>query len=423
MLEAIVIGAGQAGLAASYHLARRGIEHLVLERGRVGETWRSQRWTSFVLNTPNSMSLLPGESDDPATRDAFLPRDAFIARLQAYVDRRKLPIRTGTTVTAVASHPGTGSFSVAIRTDAGPDELNGRTIVVASGGQRVPRIPTIARDLPAGIRQMPAADYRDPWGLPAGAVLVVGGAQTGVQVVEDLLAAGRTVYLCTSAVGRFPRRYRGEDVLDSLSRIGLFDIPIELLPDPSVRFLANPTLSGVGPKGHTVSLQGLAAQGAVLLGRPVGVRGGRIKLTPTVGANIALGDRVSAETKAQIDNALRAQGVPLPPLDPNDPADQAHPDPLSIPSPAELDLDAADVASVIWTTGFRGDFGYLPDTILDEAAQPVQVHGVTSLPGVFCLGLPWMARRRSGLISGVDGDAAFIVERLAEHLAASPSPG
>jgi putative flavoprotein involved in K+ transport len=419
MIEAIVIGAGQAGLAASYHLARRGIEHLVLERGGVGETWRSQRWTSFVLNTPNWMSLLPGESEVAATRDEFLPLAAFVTHLQTYADRHQLPIRLGTTVTAVASHPGTAGFAVAARTEAGEEELRARSIVVASGGQRVPRIPAITRDLPAGIRQLSGADYRDPASLPPGAVLVVGSAQTGVQVVEDLLAAGRTVYLCTSAVGRYPRRYRGRDVLDWLSRVGLFDIPIDQLPDPSVRFLATPTVSGVGPAGHTVSLQGLAAQGAILLGRPARVSGDRISLEPTVGRNVAVGDRVSAETKIQIDDGLRALGVPLPPIGPDDPADQAHPDPLSIPSRAELDLESAGVASVIWTTGFSGDFGYLPGSILDDGGRPVQVRGLTPMPGVFCLGLPWMARRRSGLISGVDGDAAFVVERLAEQIAGS----
>jgi len=138
-----------------------------------------------------------------------------------------------------------------------------------------------------------------------------------------------------------------------------------------------------------------------------------------VGPNVARGDRVSAETKVQIDDGLRALGVPLPALDPNDPADQPHPDPLSIRSPAELDLDSAGVANVIWTTGFGGDFGYLPGSIVDGAGKPIQVHGLTSIPGIFCLGLPWMVRRRSGLISGADGDAAFVVERLAEHLSDS----
>lgn len=421
MIEAIVIGAGQAGLAASYHLTRRGIEHVVLERGRVGESWRSQRWTSFVLNTPNSLSLLPGESSEAQTAQEFLPRDPFVARLQAYADRHRLPIRTGTTVTRVDAQP--GSFAVSILGDAGDEELRARAVVVASGGQRVPRIPAIARDLPPEIRQLSAADYRDPASLPAGAILVVGSGQTGVQVVEDLLAAGRTVYLCTSAVGRFPRRYRGRDVLDWLSRVGLFDIPIEKLPDPSVRFLATALVSGVGPLGHTVSLQGLAVQGAILLGRPASVDGARIPLEPTVGPNVAVGDRVSAETKTQIDDALRAQGIPLPPLGPDDPADRPHPDPLSIRSPTELDLEAAGVASVIWTTGFSGDFGYLPGSIVDEAGKPIQANGVTPIPGIFCLGLPWMTRRRSGLISGVDGDGASVVDLLAEHLVADPAAG
>jgi len=421
MIEAVVIGAGQAGLAASYHLARHGIEHVVLERGRVGESWRSQRWTSFRLNTPRSLSLLPGEVSDPESAHEFLAVEPFVARLQAYAERQALPIRTGATVTRVAARP--GSFDVSIQGDAGDERLRARSVIVASGGQRVPRIPAIARDLPSGIRQLSAADYRDPGSLASGAVLVVGSGQTGVQVVEDLLAAGRTAYLCTSAVGRFPRRYRGRDTLDLMSEAGLFDIPIELLPDPNVRFLATALVSGVGPLGHTVSLQGLAAHGAILLGRPARVDGRRIYLEPTVGTNVAVGDRVSAETKVQIDDALRARGIPLPPHGPDDPADQPHPDPAAISSPAELDLDAAGVGSVIWTTGFSGDFGYLPGSLLDAAGKPIQVKGVMPMAGVFCLGLPWMARRRSGLISGVDGDGAFVVERLAEHLAASPAPG
>lgn len=421
MIEAVVIGAGQAGLAASYQLGRRGIEHVVLERGRVAETWRSQRWDSFVLNTPKSLSLLPGEASDAASAQEFLPRDAFVARLEAYADRERLPIRTGTTVGAVQAEP--GWFKVSIEGDAGGEELRARSIIVASGGQRVPRIPAVARDLPAGIRQLAGAEYRDPASLPAGAVLVVGSGQTGVQVAEDLLAAGRAVYLCTSAVGRFPRRYRGQDTLDLMSQAGLFDIPIEKLPDPGVRFLATALISGVGPLGHTVSLQGLAAQGAVLLGRPAEVSGDRLSLEPSVGANVALGDRVSAETKVQIDDALRAQGVPLPPLGPDNSADRAHPDPLSIPSPTELDLEAAGVTSVIWTTGFTGDFGYLPGSIVDEAGKPIQVDGVSPLPGIYWLGLPWMTRRRSGLISGVDGDAASVVDHLGRYLAASPAGG
>ncbi len=413
MIEAVVVGAGQAGLAASYHLRRRGIDHVVLERDRVGESWRSQRWDSFVLNTPSWMNLLPGEAEPVEARDEFLGRDAFVDHLEAYVRERQLPIREGAEVTEVLPHGQDRSFSVRVRSRAGDDELSTRSVIVASGGQRVPRIPAIAGSLPAGIVQLSGAGYRAPGDLPPGAVLVVGSAQTGVQVVEDLLGAGRRVYLCTSAVGRFPRRYRGRDVLEWLIDAGIFDIPTERLPDPSVRFRPTPLVSGVGPLGHSVSLQGLAAQGATLLGRPIEVIGDRLRFDRSVGANVAFGDRGSAETKAEIDKSLRARRDRLPPIGPDDPADRPHPDPLSIPSPEELDLVAAGVTSIVWTTGFRGDFGYLPRSILDEAGQPVQVHGITSMPGVFCVGLPWMIRRRSALISGVDADAAFIVEHLA----------
>ena len=422
MIEAVVIGAGQAGLAASYHLRQRGIDHVVLEAGRVGESWRSQRWDSFVLNTPNWMSLLPGEAEPVEARDAFLARDAFVGHLDAYVRDQRLAIRAGSEVTnlrpnRVGAEREDGTFTVRVKSPEHDDELATRSVIVASGGQRVPRIPAIAQSLPVGIAQLAGAGYRAPGDLPPGAVLVVGSAQTGVQVVEDLLEAGRRVYLCTSAVGRYPRRYRGRDVLEWLSGAGAFDIPTERLPDPSVRLMPTPLVSGVGHLGHTVSLQGLAARGATLLGRPIEVHGTRLRLDGSVGSNVALGDRVSAETRAQIDRGIVESGDRLPPLEPDDPADRAHPDPLSIRAPEELDLEAAGVTSVVWTTGFRGDFGYLPPELLDPAGQPVQVHGITSLPGVYCVGLPWQTRRRSALISGVDLDAAFVVERLAEHLA------
>jgi putative flavoprotein involved in K+ transport len=421
MIEAVVIGAGQAGLAASYHLRQHGIEHVVLESGRIGESWRSQRWDSFVLNTPNWMSQLPGEGEPVEARDAFLGRDAFVDHLEAYVRDQRLAIREGSEVTAVRPNRGrtereAGTFTVRVSSSERDDELVTRSVIVASGGQRVPRIPAIAGSLPAEIAQLAGAGYRAPRDLPPGSVLVVGSAQTGVQVVEDLLESGRRVYLCTSAVGRYPRRYRGRDVLEWLSGAGAFDIPTERLPDPSVRLMPTPLVSGVGHLGHTVSLQGLAAQGAILLGRPIEVHGTRLRLDQSVGPNVALGDRISAETKGQIDQGIVESGDRLPPLEPDDP-DRAHPDPLSIRAPEELDLEAAGVTSVIWTTGFRGDFGYLPAELLDPAGQPVQVHGITSVAGVFCIGLPWQTRRRSALISGVDLDAAFVAERLAEHLA------
>jgi len=416
VIGAVVIGGGQAGLGASVHLTRRGIEHTVLERGRVGESWRSQRWDSFVLNTPNWMNRLPGDADVIEPRDAFLARYRWVARLETYATDHGVPLQTGMTVTAVAAGPGSAGFVVTATADGDTVVVETHSVVVASGILRVPKIPAVARSVPDGIHQVHAGGYRRPADLPTGAVLVVGGAQSGVQIVEDLLDAGRTVYLCTSAVSRLRRRYRGRDSFEWLVEAGVYDVPLDGLADPGVRFATQPLISGVGRLGHTVSLQSLAERGVTLLGRPTAIVRGRLQLDDTVAANIAFGDRKSAETAALIDDHLRTSGIRLPPLE-ADPADVPHPDPSSVHSPRELDLEAAGIGSVIWTTGFTGDLGYLGVPVLDDHGLPVHDRGVAKVPGIYFLGFPWLSRRKSGIIHGVDEDAAFIADRVAERLA------
>jgi putative flavoprotein involved in K+ transport len=275
---AVVIGAGQAGLAASYHLTARGLEHVVLERGRIGDTWRTQRWDSFALNTPGWRSHL--RADDPDRRpddDAFLTALGFVGRLETFAARHRLPVREGVTVTGVTAAERAGDgFTIATAGADGPDELRARNIIVASGILNVPRLPPIAAELPVGLPQVTAADYRSPAGLPTGAVLVVGGAQTGVQLAEDLVAAGLRTFLCTSSVGRIPRRYRGRDIFAWLGDAGFFEQTPDQLPDPAMLRWPQPQVSGVGPLGRTVSLQSLAAQGVTLLGRPVTIDGDTI---------------------------------------------------------------------------------------------------------------------------------------------------
>ena len=431
-VDTVVIGAGQAGLGVSWHLARRGIEHVVLERGAIGDTWRTQRWETFTLNTPNWMNRLPGETTDIEPRDGFLTRDAFVERLERYAIDHRLPVRTGIEVTAVTAAGAVGPFrvSTAVATDAigtdgpgtdgpvGGEEIVARTIVIASGGQRVPKIPPVAADFPAHVRQLTTADYRRPDALPPGGVLVVGSGQSGVQIVEDLLEAGRHVSLCTSAVSRFRRRYRGRDTMEWLKEAGFWDQTLERLPDPEMRFATIPITSGVGRYGHTVSLQSLGTGGATLLGRPVRVEGDRLILDDTLGANVAFGDRGSAAIKAGIDKGLLDRGIPLPAIEP-DPADEPHPDPTAVHSPATLDLEAAGIGSVIWTTGFTGSFGYLGLPVLDADGLPRQVGGVAPVPGIYFVGLPWLTRRRSGIVNGVDEDAGSVVGRVAERLAAA----
>lgn len=416
MIEAVVIGAGHAGLGASHHLARHGIEHTVLERGRVGESWRSQRWDSFVLNTPNWMNRLPGETEIAEPRDAFLSGEAHVAHLQAYADAHRLPIRTGLIVTAVAARPRDGGFVVSADGDGGGVvEIETRNVVVASGVQRVPKIPAIAEALPAGIRQLHSADYRRPGDLPSGAVLIVGTAQSGVQIAEDLLDVGRTVYLCTSAVARFRRRYRGRDAMEWFQDAGFYDVTVEQLTDPQIRFAKQPAISGVGRFGHTVSLQFLAERGAILLGRPIAIEGDRLLLDDTVGANVAFADARSAEFNVELEKASRASGTEPPELEP-DPADEPHPDPMSIRSPRELGLGVAGIGTVVWATGFGGDLGYLRLPVFDPDGAPAHERGVTNVPGIYFLGIPWLSTRKSGIILGADADPAFIVDRIADRL-------
>ena len=417
MEDAIVVGAGPAGLAASWHLGRRGVGHVVLERGRIGETWRTQRWDSFTLNTPTWMSRLPGGGADPGPSDGFVPRDAWIAHLDDYARRSELPIRTGAEVESVRVRPD-GTFEVRIA-GANPETLIARSVVAASGAQLEPRIPALAAGLAGGVRQVHTAAYRNADAIPAGAVLVVGSAQSGGQVAEDLLDAGRTVYLSTSRVARLRRRTRGRDTLEWLVPAGFFDQPPAAVAAPALRFAPQPITTGVGRFGHTLSLQWLAERGARLLGRLRVVEGGRLlRFDDDLGANIRFADVQSAAANRQVAEALAARGLDstLPPLE-DDPADRPHPAPEAVHGLTTLNLERAGVSTVIWATGVTGRFDWLPPGLLDERGDPRQDGGATDVPGLFVLGLPWLRSRGSGIVYGMDRDASAVTDRVTEHLA------
>ena len=412
MIDAVVIGAGQYGLAASWHLSRRGIEHVVIERGQIAETWRSQRWDAFALNTPNWMNRLAGETEAVEPRDAFLTRDGWIARLEDHARRTQVPVRTATTVTGVDAGPGPGTYLVAVDGPDGRDTIETRHVVVASGGQSAPRRPALSGSLPSDVLQLHTSEYRSPSALPEGAVLVVGSAQSGVQVAEDLVGAGRTTHLATSPVARLRRRYRGRDTLEWLVECGFYDATLEQLPDPRMAKAPIPQISGVGRYGHTVSLQSLADLGVRLLGRPVGVDGGRIEFDDSLGANIAAGDQGSAILNGIMDAWIERTAGILLPVEP-DPADTPHPDPMSVRSPAVLDLERDRIGTVIWATGYEVDFGYLHLPVLDAAGLPVHDHGAARTPGIHFLGLRWLNDRKSALITAADAEAAAMADRLA----------
>jgi putative flavoprotein involved in K+ transport len=406
-VNTVVIGAGQAGLATSRWLSLNGISHVVLERGRVGNSWRTQRWESFCLNTPNAINTLPGDryrGDDPW---GFGTLNELITYLDDYGRRHDLPILEGIEVTAV--HSVDDGFEV----EAGGELRRCRNVVLCSGDQNNPQIPELAAQLPAGIEQMHAADYRRPDLLPDGAVLVVGGGQSGVQIVEDLLEAGRTVYLCTSAVGRVPRRYRGEDILVWFQRIGLSDQRRQDLESPDEIYSKQPLSSGTHG-GHTVSLQQLARDGVTLLGRLEGVEGRTLHFAADLEANVAAGDALSARLTGVIDRYIAQSGIEAPPDEP-DPIHAPFDGIAEMATLRELELDEARISSVIFTTGFGPGFGYLDPALLDERGRPRHLDGVCEAPGLYCVGMLWLRRRVSGVLTGVDADAEYIAGKIAER--------
>jgi putative flavoprotein involved in K+ transport len=383
-----VVGAGPAGLAASSRLAHVGCRHVVLERARIGWSWRTQRWDSFRLNSPTWANLVPGELlAGPA--GSFATARSLVDGLVRFAEG--LPVFEGVAVHR-AEHVG-GAWR--LETSHGP--LLAGAVVVASGFQNVPRRPAYADALPREIEQLHVADYRRPEDLE-GAVLVVGGGQSGVQIAEDLLEAGRQVYLATSRVGRVPRRYRGRDAFEWLRETGQLDLPRE---EADVAMLAAtlPQISGAGG-GRTVSYQGLAEAGATLLGRAVGWDGHRLQLAPDLGANVRFADEASAMFRALWDRqaATSSQTVEALP----DPADEAAEALYTLRGPDSLDLEAHGISTIIWATGFGPTIGWLPSAALDRLGRP-------RLPNLHVIGAPWLTHRPSGNLYGMAGDA----ERLA----------
>lgn len=402
-VHTVVVGGGQAGLAASYHLKSRSIEHILLERGSLGESWRTQRWESFVLNTPNSLSSLPGMPFHPNKANAFESVAAVRSYFGSYAAKYELPVRTGVKVLSVTSD-GT-RFLVETTTGA----WAARSVVIASGGQNVPRLPPYAARLAPGILGLHSAAYRHPEALPPGAVLVVGSAQSGCQIVEELLEAKRTVYLATSRVGRVRRRYRGHDVLEWLRATGLLAQRVADLSDPGEMQAPPPVTTGVGG-GHTLSLQSLQRRGCRLLGGLRELDGGTAVCEENSAEHLHYADAFSQRMLQRIDRFIFQGKISAPPRE-DDPADEPVQAAEGWSEAGRLDLRAEGITSVIWSTGFAGDFAYLKvPGALDEQGHPLHSEGTSPIPGLFYVGLPWLRTRGSGLICGADADAAAITE-------------
>ena len=384
----VVVGAGPAGLAVSARLAQARCPHVVLERGRVGESWRTQRWDSFRLNTPLWMNRAAGpfRTGEP---DSFGTAESLVAALDRLAD--ELPLHEG--VEVLHARPAGGAW--ALETTAGP--LTADDLVVASGFQNVPRTPALAAELPARLRQLHVGEYRRPDDLD-GAVLVVGGGQSGLQVAEDLLRGGHRVYVATSRVGRMPRSYRGRDAYEWLHDTGQLDLPTHQA-DPAAVAGAPPQISG----RRTISYQRLAGLGATLLGRATGWDGRRLTLAGDLGANVRFADQVSARFRSAWEE--RAASVREAVAYEADPADTPATHLYGVEGPTALDLEAAGISSIVWATGFGPSTEWLPSAALDVRGRP-------QLPRLHALGAPWLTHRMSGGLYGIAADADRIAGTL-----------
>jgi len=391
----------------SRHLGQAGRDHVVLDRRpTLGGSWQD-RWDDFRMVTPNWTVSFPGQPYDGRDADGFMPRDEVVERVGRYASTIGAPVHLEVDVLRLAMS-GRGGFRV--ETSAGA--IDADSVVVAAGSYHVPRIPRFASSLPAAITQLHSHDYRNEDQLPPGGVLVVGSGQSGVQIAEELQDAGRDVFLSVGSAPRVPRRYRGRDIFRWLADIALhgpkvgIGLPtVETLPDPRLRFAANPHLSGHGG-GHETDLRQLAAAGMTLVGRVAGIDGRRMQFAPGLSVSLDRADAFFGERiQPMIERYISLAELDVPPDD----RQPVRFDPFEID---ELDLDAAGITTVVWTTGYRPDFGWIELPIFDEAGFPKQRRGVTDVPGLYFLGLLWQHTQASATLFGPMLDAPYLLEAM-----------
>jgi putative flavoprotein involved in K+ transport len=395
----VIVGAGQAGLSLSHELAAAGVEHIVLERGRVGETWRG-RWDSFCLVIPNWTVQLPGghyRGDDP---DGFMPRDDIVSHLVDYAESFDAPVREGVTVTSLER---ADNDAFLLRTSSG--EIRTREVVLASGGYQQPHRPPAAAQLPPSVHTIDAEDYVNPAALPSGKVLIVGSGQTGCQLAEEIFESGRDVSLACGRAPWVPRRLDGRDTIAWMSDTPFFDAKLTDLPSPQARLLANPQVSGRAG-GHDLNFRTLHAQGVQLLGRFVGVDDGRAHFAQDVAASVAFGDARYAEVCELIRKGCAAASTRPPEMVP--------PPPFHADSPQALPL--AGFGTAIFTSGFRPDYASwvrFPEAF-DDAGFPIQQDGSSTIVRrLHFMGVHFQRKRKSATLLGVAEDATVLAETIA----------
>ena len=401
IIESVMIGGGQAGLSLSYYLTRAGREHIVLEKSpQVADAWRNRRWDSFTLVSPNWTFKLPGAEYADSEPEGFMPKSEIVRRFEQYEQENHLPVSYSTEVTRV--EPMENHYRYRIFTDNKIYESN--NVVIATGLYHKVKIPPFADQLPQDIHQIPSDAYRNPQALPPGAVLVVGSAQSGCQIAEELREAGRKVYLSTGSAGRVPRRYRGIDGFDWLTRVGFFDRTPAMLNSPKDRFFSAPHLTGKGG-GHEINLHKFSRENIVLLGHTLGYEDGELVFAPDLMENLAKADGFAANAIKQFDAYALKNALDVP-------VEEAVilEDGFRAPVIRSLDLAAEGIGVIIWATGYSNDYSLVKLPLLDSYNYPSADRGVTRYPGLYFLGMNWMNKFKTGFLMGVGEAAQYLVE-------------
>lgn len=408
--KVVVIGGGQAGLAISYHLKQNGIDHVILEKNQIAHNWKTQRWDAFCLVTPNWQCQLPGFHYAGSEPMGFMRRDDIVSYVQDYAKHISAPVHEGVAVTTLKKNPA-GGF--ALQTSAG--DMTADAVVLAVSGYHIPNVPRMAERLEGSVMQLHSSAYRNSEQLPEGEVLVIGSGQSGCQIAEDLHLAGRKVHLAVGSAPRCPRVYRGRDAVEWLDDLGQYDLPVDQHSlKEKVRKNANHYLTG-RDGGRDIDLRKFASEGMSLHGRLKDIQNGKMMFADDLEKNLDNADRVYNGICGLIDEHIARNSIDAPA--------SPHYQPVWRPtSPAaELDVAKSGVGTIIWTTGFRSDWSWIELPIFDGAGYPTHQRGITSMDGVYVLGLPWLYTWGSGRFVGVGRDAKFVAEHIVAKDTASTS--
>lgn len=399
--DTLVVGGGQAGIAMSEHLGRAGVPHLVFEKSRTAEAWRTARWDALVANGPAWHDRFPGLEFEGCAPDEFVTKDRFAQYLVDYATKFNAPIREGVEVIEATRLPGQGGFLV--KTSQG--DIQARRIVAATGAFQHPVFPPIVPEF-ANVHQIHSFYYKNPEQLPEGAVMVVGAGSSGAQIADELNRAGRKVFLSVGPHDRPPRRYRGRDNVWWLGVLGLWDAAA---PKPGAEHV---TIAVSGARGgHTMDFRRLGGEGVTLVGRTKSFANGELSFEDDLVANVAAGDANYLQVLDMADAYVARMGLDLP-QDPD--ARIMFPDPESLQHPlGALNLAKEGISTIIWATGFRQDFAWLKVDGFDERGAPIHQRGVSIEPDVYFLGLPWQSRRGSSFLWGVWHDAKHVADQIA----------